>query len=98
MNERRLYHVLLGSYTTEKSTILAEKNRQVVLIVAVDATKTEIKQAVEKMFNVTVMAVRVVNVKGKTRRFRNKQGHCSNYKKALVSLNEGHDINFGEFE
>jgi large subunit ribosomal protein L23 len=98
MNEIRLYKVLIGPHTTEKSVSSAEKNRQITFRVAVDATKSEIKQAVEKLFNVIVDAVRVANVKGKTKRFKQMKGKRSDCKKASVSLLKGHDINIAEFE
>lgn len=98
MNEIRLYNVLLAPHTTEKSVLAAEKRRQVTFKVAVDATKTEIKQAVEKLFNVAVEAVRVANVQGKRKRFKQVSGVRSDWKKASVSLKEGHDINIAEFE
>ena len=98
MNDTRLYQVLLGPHTTEKSVMAAEKNRQVTFRVAGDATKTEIKQAVEKLFNVVVDAVRICNVTGKTKVFKQKKGKRSDWKKAFVNLKEGHDINIAEFE
>lgn len=98
MNDLRLYKVLLGPHTTEKSVLAAEKRRQVTFKVAVDATKTEVKQAVEKLFNVVVEAVRVSNVKGKRKRFKQVNGVRSDWKKASVSLQQGHDINVAEFE
>lgn len=98
MNDLRLYKVLLGPHTTEKTVLAAEKRRQVSFKVAVDATKTEIKQAVEKLFNVVVDAVRVSNVKGKRKRFKQVNGVRSSWKKASVSLQQGHDINVAEFE
>ena len=98
MNETRLYKVLLGPHTTEKSVTAAEKFRQISFRVAPDATKPEIKQAVEKLFNVVVEAVRVTKIKGKVKRFKQKLGRRSDYKKASVSLQKGHDINVAEFE
>lgn len=98
MNEIRLYKVLVGPHTTEKSVTAAEKYRQVSFRVAVDATKIEIKQAVEKLFNVVVEAVRVTNVKGKSKRFKQITGKRSDWRKASVSLQKGHDINLAEFE
>jgi len=98
VNELRLYKVLLGPHTTEKSVTAAEKNRQITFKVAVDATKQEIKQAIEKLFNVVVDAVRVTNVKGKHKRFKQMSGKRSDWKKASISLQKGHDINIAEFE
>lgn len=98
MNDIRLYNVLLGPHTTEKSVLAAEKRRQVTFKVAKDATKTEVKKAVEKLFNVVVEAVRVSNVKGKKKRFKGIKGARSDWKKASVSLQQGQDINLAEFE
>ncbi len=98
MNDSRLYNVLLGPHTTEKSVTAAEKRRQITFKVAPDADKREIKQAVEKLFNVVVEAVRVSNVKGKRKRFKQIMGTRSDWKKASVSLQQGQDINIAEFE
>jgi large subunit ribosomal protein L23 len=98
MNEVRLYKVLVGPHTTEKSVTAAEKFRQISFKVAVDATKTEVKQAVEKLFNVVVEAVRITNVKGKHKRFKQMSGKRSDWKKASISLKKGQDINLAEFE
>ena len=98
MNEQRLYSVLLGPRSTEKSENLAEKNSQITFKVKPDATKLEIKQAIEKLFSVKVSAVRTANVNGKVKRFRNSTGKRKNWKKALVSLQDGYDINVAEFE
>lgn len=98
MNDIRLYQVLQAPHTTEKSVTAAEKKRQISFKVASDATKTEIKHAVEKLFNVVVEAVRVANVKGKRKRFKQTMGRRSDWKKASVSLRAGQDINMAEFE
>ncbi|NKB47709.1 MAG: 50S ribosomal protein L23 [Legionellales bacterium] len=94
MIHERLMRVLLAPHISEKSTMTAEKHNQLVFKVARDATKQEIKKAVEHLFDVTVVAVRVVNVKGKTKRFRHQLGQRKDWKKAYVTLTEGHDINF----
>lgn len=98
MNDQRLYNVLLGPHTTEKSVSLGEKHRQVAFRVALDATKHEIKHTVETLFNVVVDAVRTSRVNGKVKRFRQSTGKRKSWKKAIVSLKEGHDINLAEFE
>lgn len=98
MNNQRLYNILLASRTTEKTHEQAEKYKQITFRVAKDATKTEIKTAVEKIFNVIVDAVRICNVKGKTKKFKQRPGKRSDWKKAMVSLHEGHDINLAEFK
>jgi large subunit ribosomal protein L23 len=97
MNENRLYRVLVGPISTEKSLIVADKYRQIVFKVAKDATKNEIKYAVEKLFNVMVKAVNTINVKGKVKKFKQRLGKRSDVKKALVTLQKGYDINTAEF-
>jgi len=90
----RLMQTLRKPHMSEKATIIAEKYNQVVFKVAPDATKTEIKQAVERLFEVKVENVRVCNVKSKERRFKQTMGHRKGWKKAYVTLKEGQDINF----
>lgn len=98
-SQDRLMQVLLGPVITEKSTFVGDKNNEVVFRVARDATKPEIKAAVELMFStkdkkVEVTGVRVVNVKGKSKRFGRYTGRRGNWKKAYVSLAEGSDVSF----
>lgn len=85
MNSERLMMVLKEPYTSEKSTNLLENN-QYAFKVLTTATKVEIKQAVEMMFNVKVKDVSLMNVKGKAKRFRQIQGKRSDWKKAYVTL------------
>ena len=92
MNEERLMMVLVAPLVSEKSSIAAEQNNQYVFKVATDATKPEIKQAVELLFDVTVNAVKVANMKGKTKRFGQKMGRRSDWKKAYISLQAGQEI------
>ncbi|MFZ5594547.1 MAG: 50S ribosomal protein L23 [Pseudomonadota bacterium] len=94
MNQERLMNILLAPHVSEKSTRIADANRQVVFKVVRDASKPEIKGAIELMFNVQVADVRVCNVKGKTKRFGRMEGRRSNWKKAYVTLKPGHDIDF----
>ena len=94
MNQERVFKVLLGPHVTEKSAMPAGAATQVVFKVATDATKLEVKKAVEQLFDVQVDDVRVVNVKGKTRRTKNGMGRRSDWKKAYVRLAEGQDIDF----
>lgn len=94
MNQERIFKVLLGPHVSEKATIAAEVGNQVVFKVATDATKLEIKKAVEALFEVSVEQVRVVNVKGKTKRTKYGMGKRNDWKKAYVRLNEGQDIDF----
>jgi len=91
MTQLAHYDVILGPVITEKSTLVSEHN-QVVFKVATDATKPAIKAAVEALFKVKVESVNTILVKGKVKRFRGKVGRRSNYKKAVVSLAEGHSI------
>ena len=94
MNQERLLTVLKAPYVSEKSTIMAEKFKQFTFEVLKDANKVEIKLAVEHLFNVKVRNVSIVNIKGKTKRFRQLTGKRNNLKKALVSLAPGYDIDF----
>lgn len=94
MNRERLYKVLLGPVISEKAAVLADTSNQVVFKVATSADKAEIKAAVEKLFDVSVEQVRVVNMKGKTKRTRYGVGRRNDWKKAYVRLSEGSDINF----
>ncbi|AXT45036.1 MULTISPECIES: 50S ribosomal protein L23 [Chromobacterium] len=92
MNQERLLQVILAPIVSEKSTMIAEKNQQMAFRVAKDATKPEIKAAVEMLFNVKVEGVSTVNVKGKVKRFGRSIGRRSDWKKAYVSLVEGQEI------
>ena len=94
MNQERIYKVLLGPLVSEKATMAAEQNNQVVFKVASDATKPEIKAAVEQLFEVKVAKVQTVNIKGKTKRNRFGMGKRSDTHKAYVTLQEGQDIDF----
>lgn len=93
-NDQRLMQVLLAPTVSEKSTYVGEKNNQVVFRVIQDATKPEIKAAVELLFKVKVKGVQVSNVKGKEKRFGRFMGRRRNWKKAYVSLMPGQEINF----
>ena len=97
-NEERLLNVLRAPQISEKATFVAEKNGQVIFHVACDATKPEIKAAVEKLFNVTVEDVQVSVVKGKQKRFGRLIGKRQDWKKAYVSLAAGQEINFAASE
>jgi len=98
MNQERLMTVLLAPHVSEKTAIAADKNAQHVFRVIRDAKKEEIKKAVEKMFEVKVAAVNTINMNGKSKRFGQRQGKRSDWKKAIVTLEPGHDIDFGAFE
>jgi large subunit ribosomal protein L23 len=92
--QERLAQVLLGPHVSEKSTAVADSQRQVVFKVRPDATKTEIKRAVEWLFEVKVDGVTVVRMPGKAKRFGAVQGRRKAWKKAYVRLAPGHDIDF----
>ena len=94
LNKYYLAGVLESPVISEKSTNTAEKNNQFVFKVQKQATKKQIKHAVEVMFNVEVVSVQVLNVKGKQKRFGRSLGQRSDWKKAYVKLKEGHDIDF----
>lgn len=94
MNQERLIQILLAPHISEKSNRVAERYNQVVFKVARDATKPEIKDAVELMFKVKVKGVAVLNVKGKLKRFGSMNGRRSDWRKAYVSLEAGHEIDF----
>jgi large subunit ribosomal protein L23 len=94
MNLERLTKIIVAPVVAEKATRVAEQNNQVVLKVLPNANKTEIKHAVEKMFNVKVAAVTTSNVKGKVKRTGRVMGKRSDWKKAYVTLLDGADINF----
>ena len=98
MNQERLFKVLLGPHITEKTSMTSGTATQVVFKVATDASKLEVKKAVQQLFEVTVDSVRLVNMKGKTRRTKTGLGHRSDWKKAYVRLAEGQDIDFSVAE
>ena len=98
INEERLLNILLAPQISEKATFVAELNEQVIFRVASDATKPEIKAAVEKLFNVTVDSVQISNVKGKQKRFGRSIGRRQDWKKAYVCLAAGQEINFAASE
>ncbi len=93
-NAAQLMNVVLAPVVSEKSTFVADKNRQYVFRVADHATKPEIKAAVELMFKIKVDSVTVSNVRGKPRRFGKVIGRRRNWKKAYVRVAEGQEINF----
>jgi large subunit ribosomal protein L23 len=95
-NQERLLQVLLAPQVTEKATMIAELNNQVIFLVTPDATKPEIKAAVEMLFKVRVSSVQVMNTKGKAKRFGRSMGRRSDVRKAFVCLEPGQEINFAE--
>ena len=91
LSKERMYQTILSPLVTEKATALSEKS-QVVFRVPLEATKPEIKAAVEGLFGVTVVAVNTLVVKGKSKRFKGRPGQRSDWKKAMVRLAEGQSI------
>ncbi len=89
--EERVYDLVLRPVITEKAT-LGSEHGQVTFRVPLNAKKPEIKSAVERLFDVKVKAVNTVRVKGKVKRFKGRRGRLSDYKKAIVTLAEGHSI------
>jgi large subunit ribosomal protein L23 len=93
-DQGRLAQVLVEPIVSEKATSVAEKHNQVLFKVLRDATKPEIKAAVELMFKVEVDAVRTINQRGKEKKFGRSIGRRDHIKKAYVSLKKGHELNF----
>ena len=93
-NDHRLMQVLLGPVVSEKATMVAEKNEQVVFQVTRDANKLDVKQALELLFKVQVESVQIVNQKGKPKRFGRFEGRRDHTKKAYVNLKPGQEIKF----
>jgi large subunit ribosomal protein L23 len=96
MNNDRLMQIILAPIVTEKATEIAERNNQIAFRVAPDATKPEIKAAVELLFKVEVDSVQVLNRKGKEKRFGRFNGRRRNERKAYVVLKAGQELNFAE--
>ena len=94
-DEGRLMQVLVAPIVSEKATMIAEKSNSVTFKVLQDATKYEIKAAVQLMFKVDVKAVAVVNIKGKSKRFGKSMGRRDNIRKAYVTLKAGQELNLG---
>jgi large subunit ribosomal protein L23 len=92
MNEAKLYSIIRAPRVSEKTARLQEVSNQYVFEVATDATKADIKVAVEKIFDVKVDAVNVVNVKGKSKSFKNRAGSRGDWRKAYVKLADGQSI------
>lgn len=97
MNYQRMYTIILGPHVSEKTTIMGDRDNQYAFKVAVDATKAELKEAVEKLFKVAVEDVQTLNVKGKRKKSPKGQfRRRPNWKKAYVKLGQGHEIDFAE--
>jgi large subunit ribosomal protein L23 len=98
MNQERVFQVLLGPHVSEKAAIVADLSNQYVFKVALDATKLEVKKAVEQLFKVKVDNVQTLKVKGKVKRNRYGYSTKSSWKKAYVRLEQGQDIDFASAE
>jgi len=98
MNTQRLTNIIVSPRISEKATTRADLDNQHVFSVLKDATKPEVKKAVELMFDVKVRSVRLMNVQGKLTRVGRTFGKRKDWKKAYVRLQEGFDINYGEEE
>ena len=98
MNTQRLANIIVSPRISEKATMRADLENQHVFSVLKDATKPEVKKAVELMFYVKVKSVRLMNVQGKLTRIGRTFGKRKDWKKAYVRLQEGFDINYGEEE
>ncbi len=94
MNQERMHQILVSPHVSEKGSLLADEQNQHVFKVLPTATKTEVKQAVENMFKVKVEKVRILNIKGKTKRFGGRMGKRSDLRKAYVTLMPDNDIDF----
>ena len=94
MNQERMHQVLVSPHVSEKSSLLADEQNQHVFKVLSTATKAEVKQAVENMFKVKVEKVRILNIKGKAKRFGGRMGKRSDLRKAYVTLMPDNDIDF----
>lgn len=98
LSKDELYRVLIAPVVTEKSTRAAEDGGQVVFQVATSANRHDVKAAIEQAFEVEVASVKILNVKGKTKRFGRSLGKRNDRKKAYIRLKEGSDIDFAEFQ
>lgn len=96
MNQERLLKVLVAPVISEKSTMVAEKQNQVVFAVVPDATKIEVKAAVELLFKTQVKSVQILNQKGKQKRYGRFMGKRNDVRKAYVTLAQGSEINFAQ--
>ena len=94
MNDQRLYSVLLAPHVSEKTAVAAEMADRHTFRVATTATKLEVRKAVEKLFDVKVKSVQILNVRGKHKRFGQSMGKRSDWKKAVVRLVEGQDLDY----
>tara|TARA_B100000035_G_scaffold314791_1_gene332294 strand:+ start:14646 stop:14954 length:309 start_codon:yes stop_codon:yes gene_type:complete len=93
-NTDKSLQTVLAPQITEKATMIADKNNQIAFKVTKDATKSEVKMAIETMFKVEVRSINILNINGKTKRSRTGMGKRNDWKKAYVCLKPGQEINF----
>ncbi|MBF6059041.1 MULTISPECIES: 50S ribosomal protein L23 [Thiomicrorhabdus] len=98
MNQERILKVLLAPHVSEKSAIMADSAEQYVFKVVPNATKTEVKAAVESLFDVKVQSVNMINIKGKRKVFKGRAGQRNGVRKAIVRLAPGQEIDFASAE
>lgn len=98
LSSDELYRVLIAPVVTEKSTRFSEKGDQVVFQVVNSATRNDVKAAIEQAFEVEVKSVKILNVKGKSKRFGRTVGKRNDRKKAYVRLKEGNEIDFAQYQ
>lgn len=98
MNQERILSVLLAPHVSEKAAIMADSSEQYVFKVVPTATKAEVKAAVESLFDVKVQAVNMINIKGKRKVFKGRQGTRNGVRKAIVRLVPGQEIDFATAE
>lgn len=96
MKANRVMQVVVAPVVSEKSTMIGEKSNQYAFRVLQDATKAEVKAAIEQLFKVTVASVNMINISGKKKRTAKGTGRRNNVRKAYVSLAAGQEINFAE--
>ena len=100
INQERLLKIILAPHISEKATFIGEKNNHSVFRVTTDATKKEIKDAIELLWKeqkIEVKNVRTINIKGKKKRFGRFIGHRNDWKKAIVSIKEGQELSYNDF-
>lgn len=95
---QNFYNTLKGQYSTEKTANILEKFNKFTFKVDKKANKKNIKHIIEKLFNVSIISIKTINVKGKRVKFKNSFGKQNDWKKAIVTLKNGNNINFSEFK
>ncbi len=99
MNDKNsIFKIIKGQYISEKTNRLSEKLNVITFEVKKDANKYNIKKSIEKIFNVKIESINTMTIKGKKIKFKNFPGKRKDYKKAIIKLKKGYDINFTEFE